>query len=301
MRQFIKEHPWRLEIVPFILTVLAIIVPLIYRSERLAWFDSWANHKIIGTWLFTFAINVWIALVYMKRIINYNHDWVSAERYKRFNPNTIVLTGFMAATIWVFGFVILADLLYTWPLIPLAVIAESLLEYSRKYIPHEHAVDCEASGHMHNVQPGEKFYYREFNGLSLQKVLVLIPLIMLIYWLLFRESFAFVLAIIIGLAAYATSIKTFVISNDTITVGFWKMRVRIKIDDVLSCNISQSGLASPQKRRQANLAGDPYNRPVLRIEMKNGDEYLLGPKDPETACKLINTALAARGEKESEG
>ncbi|MEN6372447.1 MAG: hypothetical protein ABFD64_10595 [Armatimonadota bacterium] len=186
-----------------------------------------------------------------------------------------------------------------------------------------------------DIQPGQLFYYREldFNfGLG-ERVLFLImicsmaafiSMITNLWWIVF-----IVFALPILLIVFSR-IPIFIVSNERILAQETFEKIDIKISEVVNCGISEKKsviLAKSRRLKELRIQGEDncqealdlledvkkylkrkillvyttkQEHPYLEIETKDGYIYSISVKNPEAACKLINTAIAARQKSESD-
>jgi hypothetical protein len=336
MRQFIKEHPWRLEIVPGFIVVFAIVWPQIFRSEIIAtqpWKAAdWLHHQIFYiTFMLGYAfLHCWMCHMHArcergKKYFFYAplwtmflcwfgsmwfdwHLWPSEIHYDHISPS-IVHHSVVYTLVWLI-------------LIPVAGVAQAVIEWIRPF----RAITIEESvPGASDIRPGDPFYYRE---VIIDWIGVIFgPLVCIslgyILWLQYKTPSIWSLIMTVVLASVVTWLfvkklrVTYVISKERILChyplggldGWWHAgrHFSIKIADVKGCSIfclDSSKLLHPYFQRSS----PDYMRPLmtkskfgtcLKVETNDGKAYLLGLKNPETACKLINTALEAR--KQSEG
>jgi hypothetical protein len=311
MKQWIREHPWRLEIVPFLMVMIAIIAPLVYRHYVLA--GPSAVRVTPQQWLMgnaSIVANV-AAMWFVK--MHMDHEWVRNERRaKSFNRWTAVYCAMIAATglfsawlrfsgtgraytTWVFlwgtlGFV---SFLVQW-----------VIEYSRPFVPTEREPAPAADSSVMGVQPGDSFYFREVH---IRWAWLAYAFLMGMWTMSLNLSDRWwwgsaVSAIVLPLYALFSLYVVFVVSKERITVRIGRRKVAIPMQEVQRCSIVDVPIGS------VGWSWDPvksyYGMPLYGSGMKAGymlqidttvsKSYILAMNNPHTACALINSALAAR-------
>jgi hypothetical protein len=296
MKRFIKEHPWWLEIVPFLLLAFYISIEIAL--------GSMARNPLLP-----FMVLCWCVQ------ISINHNWVKAERgQKRFNKSARS----MLFAIWVFGYSGFEHAA-TWMVIswvaavPLGWVAQLKLEASRRALTPDVLQAEEIAPEADDIGIDDKLYYREmpppWGGVSLTIVSGL--LITLSVWSLTRRWWAAVAYFILFTAPFVAFLfrRTFVITNEKITVRLGINGISIPMASVLRCGIQEySPVFTPYKygatfktydgmRLFAWLVPPKY---ALVVEKTDGERSLFTPVQPQKACNLINVILAARAGQEAQ-
>ncbi|MEN6520372.1 MAG: hypothetical protein ABFD46_04375 [Armatimonadota bacterium] len=317
MRQWIREHPWRLEIVPFAMVAYAAAIPLLYRREMLPHIDARPGFSVEATWLLEFSLKVATLLIGWLIILLVNHLWVKSETEKRYNYRTPLLILLVNWSVWpALRWIVdaLGDQRAEWiynvwfSSLPIALFLACLLEYTRKAVIVEDTSTKPVS-YIEDIKPGEPFYYRET---QYYQWVVIIGIICLVFISVFTRLtldqwwplFFIALPILLWIT-YSQSI--FTATNERITVRLGIHRVVVSVSDIKSCGIQKYhaladfGGYGKEIRRYSKLEAYIMKSGYgLYLETNAGKKYLFGMKNPETACKLINTAIAARQQSESD-
>lgn len=335
MRQFIKEHPWRLEIVPGLIILFAIIWLLIFRSEMNA------TQAYLGkVRVFQQVFQVVLLLFWAAYGAYWSHKWVKGERQKKYFIAAPLTPMVMCLNQWYFfGWhlnafeisyhhvtpaVVYHSHLYgfVWlVLIPVTGIAQAIVEWTRPYRPQPQTESVPGAS---DVRPGDPFYYREVLinwpvALIAAVSCLLIGLNVVMLSIDSRgDRNVWPILTVTAIAASATwlSLKrlciVFVISKERVLCrnsasrfnALWAEgpEFSIRMSDIEACSVFW--IDSTEIRHPFFRPDDAnYMRPLLRagivgaclrLETSDGKAYLLGMKNPETACKLIQTAIEER-------
>jgi hypothetical protein len=329
MRQFIKEHPWRLEILPCVMFLLASIAPVVYRSEAVGhtrpslhepWINFWASPQ---PWLMRYGMPLVIMLALWMGQLLRNHEWMRVEQdRKRYNWSApfcavvIAAVGvFQAFTVltnghgdWVF-FAWLAIALAAWPV-------QSYLERTRKrcaFLP-EAASEPNASV-VEGINPGEQFYYREDRVgwtdllMAFAKLAGVPPFVYI--WTGSAWTAVATLALLSAVTLpNLTPRVTFVITANHLSARTGLRKMRLAFPEIVSCQAEQLDLCDrpsfcyrafweqrlwPPEPAPDVLQYYGLGAPVhgLIVETAKGDKYLLGFRNPEAVAKLMESLLSA--------
>ena len=307
MKEFLKQHPWRLEIAPCLLAIAVALVLLTHWRQMLAHTLPLPGLTVGGTWLLRYVVRTCVAFLLWIGNWEVNHQWVISEREKRylFWPLiTIVVMGAFGwfASGWMFGLFWLA---ITVPAVGLQAIVEARRPFVLLQRPMP--IDSEAA----ELRPGDRFYYRE--GTSLARRLLLLNAGALVILLGFAQDWRdMMIYFIIIFSSFVITLlmrgfrREFVITREKITGRFGSRRLLIPMADVRSCTIADPhpltesfrghrgwGYTWGNTRDGMQLYGDATG-PMLRIDTVEGKTYLLGMKRTETAFRLIRSALSHR-------
>lgn len=126
MRQFLRDHPWQLEIVPALAVVVSVSATVCSRgmlrqastNSELLLAGQWSLAGA-SMWLVVSVVCAWVVEV------RANHRWVKSERMKRFNWSALVFQSVILAltslAVWL-DFATLAFPAHSIPIESLAVL-----------------------------------------------------------------------------------------------------------------------------------------------------------------------------------
>ncbi len=300
MKEWIKEHPWRLEVVPFLMVIATALLPLMHWDQMIARTPSLPGRSVGAIWLMHYIGRVAISLFMWILGWEFIHEWVLSEREKRYNFWTLVSILVLGA----FGWVAAESMFGSFWLVAtaLAAGAQAIIEARRPFVLMQRPEPLDSD--VAEVEPGDRFYYRE--GSFLGRASLLPSSCLLAGSLGFvRHWEDIVCGLIFGLVYtpfYARQRREVVITQEKITGRFGLVRVLIPMTDLRSCAIADPHPVTESFRGHRGW-GHTYdgmklygncNAPMLRLDTMEGKTYVIGMKKPETACRLIKTALAAR-------
>lgn len=90
MKEFIKTHPWRLEIVPFLMFAFTAIIPWFYRADFIALMCHSRHFVPSKVWIVQHLQNVFTIMMILAMGSIFNHAWARGERSKKFNYFAVV-------------------------------------------------------------------------------------------------------------------------------------------------------------------------------------------------------------------
>lgn len=296
MRDWFRIHPWQLEVIPLIETLLVVLIWPVRGTqitiqamqtimEDAPWVGLDEMWKRWYVWFCFATIGVWaIGLVR-------NHEWILLERGKRFNYwtpiwSTIIgLLGWYGCQ-WQFG--------EFWiPVLLLSCILQAFIEKNRQPLLLENKQE-----EMPEIKLGRPFYYRElgrdfpFRPIA-QHIIIMLFIILLGYWIfpsLWVPMLFATLLLILVLQFYHI---VFVITDKKITAKSGFLWICIPIARIKESSIFDyhPPLNELEAMRCKMLLWAPKNGPNLRVDTLDGKSYLFGLNKPETACKLITSVL----------
>jgi hypothetical protein len=294
MKQFIKEHPWRLEIVPFLMVAFnttAVILNHLPRNSGL---------RLSGVFI------AWLSLIY------HNHEWVTSERGRKKNntawrgPLTLLwscgLPLYPAINPWV--------PLVWFALLPVSWLVLTILEKRRQALPYIEDGVPDSGFDMDSIKPDDRLYYRETpDVVSLSPFAIAGVALYVVTCVVARLWYGFaVLAAAAACAIVCLLWRKFVITRDRIAVRVGFRGVTIPIPKVKTCWVQEyNPLTEPDEfgffatydglRLFTWCSPSDY---ALAVKMQGGGGYLFTPSRPEKACAVINAILAARREQEAQ-
>lgn len=297
MREFIKRHPWQLEIVPFAVLIIAFVVPAIYWQELRAHTRPWHGYSADQTWLLRYVLRGIAAVGMFAAGMRSNDYW---ERTKKFNWNGLWNAPYLAFIGWfmaneTFGVFWLA-------LGIVSLLPQALLERSRRVTPKEPTKELvKEPSQVLAVQPGEPFYYREQRSIRpdvLQGIATLLFVVPALWTIL--EDFAFYAWIIcVGSLSYVMILTlriVFSVSRERVTARAGLRRVSIPISQIRDVVVyDYDPQFEPRTGMPTVYYGAPFCTPspgpYLIIEKTDGEACMLGVKDPEAFGNLIRAAM----------
>lgn len=305
MKEWIRRHPWRLEVVPIALFAYAIITPLLVPLDTLrtsVFYGPWHWHKLPKeeAWLTWYLLTTLMSLNLLIWQTSTNHaylfgresrNWVLRSFAHFLFWTCFIMGGLMGP--YLFGYIIMVVIGAT---IQLHLLKNQPMAIKQDNEPEEIAPVAQA------VEPGETFYYRElFVPGMWEYSSIVLGATMLAIWL---WHFAGILWIAVAVGPLMFIIRltfglysTFSVSNEQVVVKRGKRRTVIPIGKIKCCSIQQFDLRQGSEEIEVDsvhhlLRG--YSNRYLVLETLDGKTKLFRINKPVTACKLIQTALAAR-------
>ena len=321
MKQFIREHPWRLEIMPTLIIMFALISPLMCYRDAVAHTDAKYGLSPEHAWLLRYILFSMLMIMFWFVGPYYNHQWLQVEvDGKRFNKR-VPVWGVVLATN---GLMTLPEcngatwVVLSWLLIiPSTWFIQSWVERTRPFVPRQAASEEDTFNQITNLQRGERFYYREVKG-SKWSIAILpfsVTYMMIAAWYLTGvRGIGIAVGVLIALLGVLRILSLgdmdgiVVISDKHIIIRkpLWR-KIFIPMANIQDCVIRTIELHNPLDQNLFKIILGKDNPPpveyrqIISITTTTGDRYFLNVKNPEAIHKLINTALAARQEKEVEG
>lgn len=297
MRQWIREHPWRLEIVPFLIVIISIIMPL------------WQQRNVssivplpfgsMDWWFSYFSLLVSMLFFWFWQLAD-NHTWVLKEHHKKFNYNILILNTFMLLRgyvgIWTFyepdSYI---KTMQNWTVLGITLIGISvIIELARPFKRLESGT--RHNTRVHEIKSGDHFYYSEFNRNWLWCIVYTMAAIWLglRVWQWVGEIWVGALAVVLQLVLLNTALSSrLIITKGKITFRQGLSKTTISMLNVTRCQVRE------------NATGKTFgevNFPLwLTVWSRSGRIYSFNTANPETACHLINTAIAGREQSNSDG
>ncbi len=295
MREALKQHPWRLEILPFLMVVTTAIVPMMHWQEMSGHATPLPGLTPDVSWMLRYVGRVLFGFLLCIVGWQINRQWSWSEREKRFNFWAVLTV----VGLGVFGWFVCSKMfgLFWLELTLLTVGVQSAIEARRPFYVLQRTADSETV----EIEPGEKFYYREGARFSIPLELLLALLTAAVFAVAFLGSWMGVIPAFIG-AAYGSIVgwKEIVISREKIAARFGPFRLMIPITQVRSCAVADPHPLTESFRGHRGwgrtydgmeIFGDS-TAPMLKIDTTEGKTFLVGMKKPGTACALINSALS---------
>ena len=295
MKEFIKRHPWQLEIVPFLMLIVAFVVPAIYWQELRAQVRPWHGYSADQTLLLRYILRGITAIGLFACSLDSNDTWVRYEHSKRFNwwamwapPGLAFIGGWYMAN-QSFGVFWIA-------LGIVSLVSQVLIERARRLSPRE---VVEKPRQAIEVRPGEAFYYREqrntipFALRGAAAMWIAAPLM----WTTSDDGIALICMFsICSLFVILASRIVFSVSRERVTVRAALRHVSIPISRIRDVVIYDYDPLSGQRKGRVTTYDRmsiyaPTPGPCLRIETVDGKAYLLGVKDPEAFGNLIRSTM----------
>lgn len=295
MKKWIREHPWRLEIVPFFMLVFAAIYYIVTEPGEGEFLDLASKRQ----WLLVVIGRLLIMVSLWYQSMQSNHSHVAYEIKKEFNHEIYFYIGLM----WLWG---------TFPnvlgamMIP-ALFLQLLLEKTRPYKRIELPADNEILPRALDVQQGDAFYYREIQ-VNWNIIVGAIAIILLSLGIVFSHPYYWRIFAIFPIIASGFLILlirkqpyyVFSISSEYIRIKAGNRTVSLPTKNIKTCTVEgHSPELAPARRIDLDEVWVPANRisSRLKIVTKEYQAYLLGMKRPATACRLIETVITTQNEK----
>jgi hypothetical protein len=302
MKQFIKEHPWRLEIVPFIIMISAIILPLLLRQAYIRSFLESSNEfkqfsyvDAAQRWLVVYLSQLDVVLGLWVIGILGNHIWIGLERRKSFNffaPFWSILMAYMIISIDY------PRLSPAWLIIASLVIAsQTSLEFTRWFVPKKKPQEL-----LQNIKAAhfdESFSYKETFTIWWWAIpMVYIAMNFILWGWLYNSITLYCLAGGVIITILFTRV-TFTVNSEKITARFTFRRISINMSEIRRCRLDDFNPKNTSFGGMKYYGAKffvPYGKSgtCLEVIASNSDAYVFGMDNPEIAHKLIDTAISAR-------
>lgn len=324
MKQFIKEHPWRLEIVPGFLILFAIVWPLVFRqliiTTKLHEGETWFHYE---------AFRIFAMLLYAFFNVLMCNRWVRKERDRKyFFTVAPIWPMFMCFIGWQLSRPLDAreiplyhlspdqvrnlhiySCAWLW-LIPIVAVAQLIMEWSRHFVPKP---PLETLPRATDVRSGDAFYYRESinDWLSVGLIIIAIIVSAVLFGAILAAFFewktawpviaaATVIIALTSLAAFGNRRITYIISAERVYASAPGAELSRAMSEIVACSVVWNETPEFKTNGDSSWPGRvqrmrPFNKygAYLKIETSDDRSYVLGMKRPETACKLIQTAIEA--------
>jgi len=267
-------------------------------------------------WAYNYASRLWFLAFMWCGEFMANHIWVQREREKKVNFWVWRTNGLMVFAGGVIGYSVQPKLL--WFALGAALWGIGvLIERGRPFVPAND--DARVADGVEDVRPGDAFYYKEESispWLMLTvNILMLVPAALMV-WFYTGRPWAGVLAagaiMAMNVFLHGFYHQSFTASRERITASAGRFtRLTLPMADIRSCSLFEYDPPVPQfnwydwwHRRDFKfqrldgmlLYGWSFkSKRSLLVEMSNGEKCLFGINSTETACRLIQSALAARG------
>jgi hypothetical protein len=299
MKQFIKEHPWRLESVPFVIVLIALFLPLVHRHELMVnagpLRQLWHGFTPAQSWWLHWALRVCMVIGIWLLGIQSNALWVRLELSKRVNYWAPPCAAIMAVAGW---FCCWWHFCSLWTVaIVVAPILQILIDLTRRPTPKR---DAAGSTVMASISRSEPFYYREDCGLTCRSLLGTIGNVGIMLGLVSVTGQWMPLAVIVPAAIIMNfSRLTFTITHDRITARVGGIqRIDIPMKDIISHGVHEHRPLEGRHHGWGNkidgmITVTPRTGPCVRIETRDGKAYLLGMNHPEEVCRAISKIIVA--------
>jgi murein DD-endopeptidase MepM/ murein hydrolase activator NlpD len=92
MRQWVREHPWKLEIIPFLAVLLSIIAPFIYMNDAIPNIKPRAGFTSSQTWYLTYLNSVFSVIMCWLSNIIICQSHLTNERETKIYNNGVALS-----------------------------------------------------------------------------------------------------------------------------------------------------------------------------------------------------------------
>lgn len=295
MKQFIREHPWRLEIVPVALLTMLTCAVIRYRLEY---------HFLLP-----------VSVVSLMFHVALNHTWAKSERRaKRFNWRAFNLIALLIIA-GVLSLESAAPILRkVWIAIGcFGFLAQVALEYTRRPLPASEPGSADSlASRQPALEPNETVYYRETPA-SWRDLLVFAGIGM---WMAFsmrsltnNSVVAVASFVVIMLPAIILHFRrAFIITNERIILRLGVEGALIPMTYISKCSIRDYNPIFNQGKFGIMLKTYdgmrlfqwvvPPTRAVV-VETIDGKKYLFTPVRPEKVLAIIQAILAAHTQPEA--
>jgi hypothetical protein len=334
MKQFIKEHPWRLEIMSTLSTLFALVVPLFYYKQcaslmhprhGLSARQTWWVEYLVGACL---LIAVWYCHALLGKII------ARLGVGKRDRPMAIMVV--LVGTVWsvfithwccLWILVVWLALLIVTPIVQGRLI-QGLPKDEREQNPPpevQAALKRLVSTSNTDVRAGDRFHYIEslkLPQLPFRTEILFAAGVFLFFWwdskYWWEAAFFAALAILFSTWNHRGA-QLKLTSRAFIARTLEGQKIKLRITSIAACRVVE-GASSPDahfmmqidySKFTEDVTSDPkslmekhaYLLNVLRpleIMTKDGEVHRFQLRDPDKVCALINAAIAARAQQEGQ-
>lgn len=305
MREFIRTHPWRLEIVPAVAVFTAVGHVVYYYVSGIATLVSrtmvrteprWFQVDRITLFLTAFVIFCW------SMSMSLNHSWVRCERRKRFNyillpfqANIVMLCAGMTVVLRLLMDAVLHVVPHPqWWLVPTAMAiglgVTSVLEWTRPHAPNG---EPEPAPPGNPITSGGAFEYVEG---SVDWSLTLGGPLMAVIWAVCAQTSVggYIAAGVVAILCVLFGRGQVRLTDRMLRSSRGSMRQSVALSDVQSVQVVTHEMMQWRPkgvpRRQWHMMGSPYPC-ALEITTKQGHIYRFGMQRPKYVCGLIESIV----------
>lgn len=308
MKQFIKIHPWRLEIVPALAFLISIGTALFYHFQLAEQWNITAVSNITNKSpyiLFTWQIIILLCLWLLE--IRINHQWIAGEDEKKFNYMAILFhfiiitkTFLLLTSISIIYSIINNSRLqipWSWGTIVLVIglCFTALMERTRKYLSFAEIPEPAPPADIKSSE--ESFCYNESEiDWLIAVVAILLAILSLLHLMFLHRHDHAIFGIIASVILVSFTYRKVSISTDGISFSCSLIRKRFNIGDIIDCQYIR-----PQVWHRP---GSEHPRAIcvtsgrcLQVTTRDGKKHVFGMLRPSLACSLIKPMIADNQDK----
>lgn len=309
MRQFIREHPWQLEIVPAVAMAAAVGSVLFYYlrlAGDLVVLEANSGHDgTVGTLLVLFAT---LVMFYWVLGLRANHQWVTTEHRKRFNWMALVFQSGMLLYASMSLFLVhvtimmvnqstdtqVVDLLFT--LLSAIQVAglglTAVIEWRRPFVlRHETSEPPPPASVLPDGHAGS--YIDTEVDWSWVVLALLMCAVSLLAAVLVGE-WATGAALVVGfLAASTLAYRKVTVTAECVLFWCGPVRQRFATADIVEYRALHQELFTWKRLRKTRTLFVTTGR-SLELKLRNGMTYRLGMVRPAYACELLSRMMSQR-------
>ena len=302
MREWIREHPWRLEIVPMALIVYTSLMPVLFRGAMHRTGEGWHGFTGYEVRLLECLASLlgMMALWLVGLSTNHSLAHVEAARRSWRSTMTVALMGFPVAGLLPAIGSVPAGLI--WMGVLLAGLAlQSVMERALPFVPH--AAFSENTDLAPPIRAGEPPYYAEqrMPWIVFAVAPVMGSALFIFSWLGFGKWWVGVPIAFLPLLPLWTAKERYAITKERVFVQVGGTRASIPIADIIECGVAECDCIAEDEKPSSEgpaakcLVSDLTRKgPYVTVKTNNGKSYVLGFARPTFACALINEAITAK-------
>lgn len=303
MREFVRVHPWRLEIVPALAFIVSIGAALFY-AFRLR--ETWncismpdelrSLPATLLPWLVAILLSFWAIE------LHHNHRWVETERRKRYNWVTLLFQVVIVVKATL-GLALVSLVSYVvdhrpwirqpWPwlaaILVLGIVFEAVMEKTRTFAPTRESPepglsgDTASAGEMPYVDM-EIDWWPVASAVPIVIATALLAALTHMYYLL-------VLGLIGGGLMALFGYRRVAISRDGVLLSCWLIRKRFRIGDIIGCRAVRPEAWERVGPKRARALFMTTGR-CLELTTRDGKTHVFGMVRPSYACSLLEPLIS---------
>lgn len=309
MRQFIKTHPWRLEIVPAIAFIIAVGANIFYHTQIIghsqvlavrAGMREQADYQLITG----------LALIVFLWVLEgtWNHKWVMMEARKRFNWWPLINQSVMLIFAWVLIIVswmlailsnpamlhtyrkgLISEMLYLGGCFLIFGLGfTALMESTRRFVPKELFVEPPPPTGIE--AQGNSFRYVEKTidwGLIASTVAMML---FIVTSMLFKREHILLMISLLAFGVLLFHLKQrIIVTPESVYCSFGMSKRQVAISEIECARPVHCQLLERLGQKRVRAFGNTTGR-CLELTMKNGKVHVFGMLRPAYACKLLERA-----------
>ncbi|MBP6963201.1 MAG: hypothetical protein KBC96_02225 [Armatimonadetes bacterium] len=306
MRQFMKDHPWQLEIVSALAVASGIGAVLFYyltlaehpfvcemqSSDKMTMGGIIISRVVMATFFWTLGLR-------------FNHGWVAQEQAKRFNWPSLVWPAGVLLETWIALLLVCVTYEATSPvprvdmlermfsllaaMLLIGIGLTAVLEWRRPFLPHEETPE---SAPPESDTPGI-YVDKEVDWWWVGFALFLA--VMCTLAVVGQEGWGYAVVGIVCMVIFASFLfRKVVISPEGVAFHCGPVRKRFPLDDIIECRPLRQELFTWKRLRKTRTFFVTTGR-CLELKLRNGMTYRLGMVRPAYACSLIQPMIGNVG------